>query len=176
MKQLTRKQFQEKIEYVLNLLNQVNTVTEELENSLTETTKKNVPELSAIFDDIRQNQMHDVQDIMTAFDELGVLDELPDAHPLLSPFDVDEETIRKVGLKMEAANVIKEAIAAGVLDAAGTERVYVCISEDGTEENSYWEPVLLDEAASSLVESGNVEMLKKAVEEAKEKKNHENHN
>lgn len=175
MKQLTRKQFQEKIEYVLNLLNQVNTVTEELENTLTE-TKKDVPELSAIFDDIRQNQMHDVKDIMAAFDELGVLDELPDAHPLLSPFDVDEETIRKVSLKMEAVNVIKEAIAAGVLDAAGTERVYVCISEDGTEENSYWEPVLLDEAASSLVESGNVEMLKKAVEEAKEKKDHEDHN
>lgn len=56
MKQLTKKQFQEKIEYVLNLLNQVNTVTEELENTLTE-TKKDVPELSAIFDDIRQNQM-----------------------------------------------------------------------------------------------------------------------
>lgn len=175
MKQLTRKQFQEKIEYVLNLLNQVNTVTEELENTLTE-TKKDVPKLSAIFDDIRQNQMHDVKDIMAAFDELGVLDELPDAHPLLSPFDVDEETIRKVSLKMEAANVIKEAIAVGVLDAAGTERVYVCISEDGTEENSYWEPVLLDEAASSLVENGNVEMLKKAVEEAKEKKDHEDHN
>lgn len=110
MKQLTRKQFQEKIEYVLNLLNQVNTVTEELENTLTETTKKDVPELSAIFDDIRQNQMHDVKDIMTAFDELGVLDELPDEHPLLYSFGVDEENIRKVSLKMEATNVIVEEV------------------------------------------------------------------
>lgn len=166
--QLTRKEFQEKVEYVLNLLNQVNTITEELENTLTETTKKNVHELSEIFDDIRQNQMHDIKDIMMKFDELGVLDELSNEDPTLFPFDVTEETIHKVSLKMEAINVIKEAIAAGVLEAAGSRRVYVCVSEDGTEENSYWKPILLDEAASSLVENGCVEMLKKAVEKAKE--------
>lgn len=164
--ELTKQKLQKKIEDVLKLLDQVNTLTEELENTLNE----NEIDASKIFNDIRQNRMHDINGIMMEFDKLGVLDKLPDAPPLHYSFGLDEETIRKAGLKMEAANVIQEAIKVGVLDAAGSERVYVCIDEDGTEENSYWEPVLLDEAASSLVETGNVEMLKKAVEEAKEKK------
>ena len=69
---------------------------------------------------------------------------------------------------MSAIKLIKEAIAVGVLQAAGSKRVYVRIRDD---EDEYLAPVLLDDAALNLVDTGNVKTLQEAVENAKKESN-----
>lgn len=64
----------------------------------------------------------------------------------------------------ETIALIHKAIDVGVLTAAGKRRVYVAIEEE--DGDSYFSPVIIEDAAKDLICQGEVDTLRKAVETA----------
>lgn len=164
MKLRSKWQVRERIQTVLNMLGEVDAIMEELKDNFSEQAKVSYygyESMSDIFHDIQCNQMHDIDEIMTRLDELGALDGLPD--------DTDiNDNINRFKEKLSAIELIKEAIVVGVLQAAGSKMVYVACRN---KEEEYWAPVLIEDAALNLVDTGNVETLREAVENAKKESN-----
>lgn len=164
MKLRSKWQVREKIQTALNMLGEVDTIMKTLEDEISEQSKVSYygyESISDIFSDIRCNQMHDIDEIMGSLEELGALDSLPDDTSL-------DDNIKRFQEKLSAIELIKEAIAVGVLRAAGSKRVYVAWCD---EEEEYWAPMLLDDAALSLVDTGSVDILRQTVEQAKKEIN-----
>lgn len=164
MKLRSKLQVREKIQTVLNMLDEINNTLKLLEDDFSEQAKISYygyESISDIFDDIRCNQMHDIDEIMERLKELGALDGIPDNASL-------DDNIKQFQEKLTALELIKKAIAVGVLQAAGSERVYVAMRD---KDDEYWAPLLLEDAALSLVDTGNVETLREAVETAQKESN-----
>lgn len=164
MKLKSKLQVRERIQTALSMLGEVDAIMKELEKDISGTAKISYygyESIYDIFDDIRCNQMHDIDEIMDRLEKLGALDGLPDDTSL-------DDNTKRFQEKLSAIELIKEAIAVGVLQAAGSERVYVGIRND---EDEYLAPVLLDDAALNLVDTGNVKTLQEAVENAKKESN-----
>lgn len=164
MKLKSKLQVRERIQTALGMLGEVDAIMKELEKDISGTSKISYygyESIYDIFDDIRCNQMHDIDEIMDRLEKLGALDGLPDDTSL-------DDNIKRFQEKLSAIKLIKEAIAVGVLQAAGSKRVYVRIRDD---EDEYLAPVLLDDAALNLVDTGNVKTLQEAVENAKKESN-----
>lgn len=164
MKLRSKWQVRERISTALNMLGEVDTIMKTLEDDISEQSKVSYygyESIVDIFDDIRCNQMHDINEIMNRLEELGALDNLPDDTSL-------DDNIKRFQEKLSAIELIKEAIAVGVLRAAGSKRVYIAWRD---EEEEYWAPMLLDDAALSLVDTESVDILRKTVEQAKKEIN-----
>ena len=164
---LTKKTVRQQISTMLNMLAEVNESSAELEEALADEVKGGTePEIYELFDDIRCNQIHDIDEIMGRLKEIGALKSLPDE------FEINQEILEKFKARLEAKELIKEAISLGVLQAAGSKRVYVYMhdGDDDSEESGYWVPELLDDAALSLAETNSIEMLRERVEEVKKVK------
>lgn len=165
--ELTKKAIRSQVQDALDALKRANTIMSNLEKEMTK--RADCPEgLYELFDDIRSNQMHDIYEIMREFEDIGALEDIPDGE------DDSEEVQKKVeeGVKkfmkvVRAEELIKEAISVGVLEAAGPGRVYILTSDDGKEENSYWMPLSLHDAAQGLVQNNAYEVVMAAVEEKK---------
>lgn len=107
------------------------------------------------------NMLDEINNTLKLLEELGALDGIPDNASL-------NDNIKQFQEKLTALELIKKAIAVGVLQAAGSERVYVAMRD---KDDEYWAPLLLEDAALSLVDTGNVETLREAVETAQKESN-----
>lgn len=163
--ELTKTKIRIDLHQIFVVKDRMNELIGNLEKTLRENiTEEDASELSDIFNDIREGKDEDVDDIMRKLYDINEICELP--------YDIvhfDDDVIEKAKKLMAAKELINEAIKKGVLQAAGKERVYICVSENGSEndeESYFWEPILLDEAAADLLKNGGYEVLKKAVDEA----------
>lgn len=161
----------EKLGEAIDYLRMADTALQELEpmliHSQEEQTKNKILEL---FAEIRKGERTNLSEILDKLNSLGCFNNANEEDPLTA-LEISKDTIETFKKRQEAKDLIKEAITVGVLDAAGKERVYICVRDDNSDEGFYWVPELLDDAALDLVESGNVEMLRTAVEEARLAKN-----
>lgn len=166
---LTKTKIRNELHTIFVVKDRMNELIGNLEKTLRENiTEEDASELSDIFNDIRGGKDEDVDDIMRKLYDINEICELP--------YDIvhfDDDVIEKAKKLAAAKELINEAIKKGVLQAAGKERVYICVSENGSEndeESFFWEPILLDEAAADLLENEGYEVLKKAVDEAVDEK------
>lgn len=85
--------------------------------------------------------------------------------------DMSDEAKLPGVMHLEALALLHKAVDAGVLTAAGNDRVYVMFGKSNGD--SYWLPVTFDEAADSLVRNNAMGELRKGIEAAEAGKERE---
>lgn len=156
---VTVKQIGNKIKDLVAKAEGFNALSEEIACDLSEAPNE---ELMELFTKVKNHEIEDAKTLMRCMQELSCFEEIREKVDC----DIAPEIIEKFNKIMEAKEIIKEAIEVGVLTAAGAHRVYVNMKlDDG---DVVWVPETLEDAARSLVESDNVELLSNEIKERKE--------